>query len=76
MKQFSLIASKEIRKVENEVFQLIKGSDTINLYFKENLKKLDENYLITPQDIKLFQFIFKYFFNSLKYKDIEIFLPK
>ena len=67
MKQFSLITSKEIKNAENEVFQLIKGADTINLYFKENLKKLDEKYLITPQDIKLFQFIFKYFFNSLKY---------
>ena len=73
MKQFSLKTSKEIRNVENEVFQLLKGADTINLYFQENLKKLDENYLVTPQDIKLFQFIFKYFFNSLKYKDIEIF---
>ena len=73
MKQFSLITSKEIKNVESEVFQLIKGADTINLYFKENLKKLDENYLITPQDIKLFQFIFKYFFNSLKYKDIKTF---
>ena len=73
MKQNSFITLKEIKNVENEIFQIIKGADSINLYFKENLKKLDANYLITPQDTKLFQFIFKYFFNSLKYKDIKIF---
>ena len=73
MKQNSFITLKEIKNVENEIFQIIKGADSINLYFKENLKKLDANYLITPQDAKLFQFIFKYFFNSLKYKDIKIF---
>jgi fucose 4-O-acetylase-like acetyltransferase len=65
--------TNEILNFEKEIFQIIKTADSLNKYFKENIKKLDTNYLITLKDIKLFQFIFKYFIKSLKYKDIDIF---
>ena len=72
MDKNSFTSNKKLNN-EEEIFKIIKGADSINKYFAENLKKLDSNYLISSKDIKLFQFIFKYFLNSLKYKDINIF---
>jgi hypothetical protein len=69
MDKNSFTSNKKLNN-EEEIFKIIKGADSINKYHKENIKTLDSNYLITPKDIKIFQFIFKYFFNSLKYKDI------
>ena len=67
---------KEIRQIKNnekEVIELLKDYEKINNYYKDNLKDYNENYLITHNDIKIFHFILKYLFNSLKYMDIKIF---
>ena len=68
------IITKEIKKNEKEISQLINEAESLNQYYKDNLKSFDSNYLITPKDIKLFKFIFQYLFKSLKYKDILILL--
>jgi len=64
---------KDIKTIKNDIYKIIKEVEFINNYYKENIKDLDTNYLITPKDIKLFQFFFKYLFESLKIKDIHIF---
>ena len=69
----NIIITKEIKKNEKEIFQIIKESESINQYYKDNLKSFDINYLITQKNIKLLNFIFKYLFKSLKYKDFQVF---
>ncbi len=64
---------KDIKTIKKDIFKIIKEVEFINNYYKENIKDLDTNYLITPKDIKIFQFFFKYLFESLKFKDIHIF---
>ena len=64
---------KDIKTIKKDIYKIIKDVEFINTYYKENIKDLDTNYLITPKDIKLFQFFFKYLFESLKFKDIHIF---
>ena len=62
-----------IKTKEEDIYKIIKKAEFINKYFKENFKDIDNNYLITPTDIKLFHFFFKYLFQSLKYKDLQLF---
>ena len=64
---------KDIKTIKKDIYKIIKETEFINNYYKENIKDLDTNYLITPKDIKLFQFFFKYLFESLKFKDIRTF---
>ena len=71
-KKNNLKLTKEIKNNSKEIFHLIKEAESINQYYKENLKSFDNNYLITPKDIKLFHFIFKYLFNTSKCKDFQI----
>ena len=66
------IITKEIKKNEKEIFLLINEAESLNQYYKDNLKSFDTNYLITSKDIKLFHFIFQYLFQSLKYKEIRL----
>ena len=68
-----IVKTKQIKINEKEIFGLIKESELINKYYKDNLKSFDVNYLITPTDIKLFKFIFRQISKSQKYKDIQIF---
>ena len=68
------IITKEIKKNEKEISQLINEAESLNQYYKDNLKSFDANFLITPKEIKLFNFIFQYHFKSLKYKDILVLL--
>ena len=72
-KNKNLILTKEIIKNEKEIFHIIKEAESINQYYKNNLKSFDTNYLINQKDIKLFHFIFQYLFKSLKYRDIKIY---
>ena len=67
-----LIITKETKNNSKEIFQLIKEAESSNQYYKTNLQSFDNNYLITPKDIKLFNFIFKQIFTTLKYKNIQI----
>ena len=69
----TIIKTKKIRINEKEIYELIKEAESINRYYTDNLKSFDTNYLITPKDIILFQFVFLYFFKSSKFKDIQIF---
>ena len=68
-----IIRKKEIAINKKEIFLLIKDAESINQYYKDSLKSFDLNYIITPKDIKKLNFIFQYFFKSLKHKDIQIF---
>ena len=65
--------AKLIKINEKEILGLIKVAESMNQYYKDNLKSFDTNYLITPKDIKFFQFVFLYFSKSQKYKDIHAF---
>ena len=68
-----ILRKKKIKNNEKEIFQLIKDYEEINQYYKDNLKSLDINFIITLKDIKIINYIFLYFFKSLKYKDIQLF---
>ena len=44
----------------------------LNQFYKNHSKEIDNSYLITQEDIKLFKIIFTYFSHSQKYRDIQI----
>ena len=66
------LKKKCFKNKEKDIITIIKKAEFINNYYQENIKDLDTNYLLTPNDIKLFDFFFKYLFKSLKYKDLHI----
>ena len=66
------LKNKCFKNKEKDIYTIIKKAEFINNYYQENIKDLDTNYLLTPKDIKLFDFFFKYLFKSLKYKDLHI----
>ena len=69
-----IFVDKEIKKIEKEIYQIIKRAEYANIYYEENNSKgLDTNYLINQKDIKIFHFIFKYLFKSLKFKEFLFF---
>ena len=79
MKQNSrkkIIKLKEIKQIQNNeksILELLQDFTIINHYYKNNIKTYNENYIITHNDIKIFHFLLKYLFHSLKYKDLIIF---
>ena len=58
-------------KINQHLLKLIEESLSINNFYLNHFKEIDNLYFITNDDIKLIKFIFNYFFNFIKYKDFQ-----
>ena len=67
---------KENNNKESEILKILKKSELLNLYYKENLVFKEKSNFIIENDLKIFHFIFLYLFKTIKYKDIKLLFNK